>query len=104
MERQGQMTSIQEDDPLSDAPLFNLQVEVKPPPATRMEVDDEKTVLVAPLDRVDQIKIGEVRLIGLDRCAELNDKIAKIVGYHKKSGRWTISLTDDMDAEHIYLV
>ena len=70
-----------------------------------MEVSDEKTVLVAPVERSDQIKIGdEVRLVGLDRCADLNDKIAKIVGFHKKSGRWTISLIDDMDAEHIYHV
>ena len=85
MERQGQMTAIQEDDPLSDAPLFNLQVEVKPTPTTRMEVNDEKTVLAAPLDRVDQIKIGdEVRLIGLDRCAELNDKIARSLGTRRR--------------------
>ena len=67
MQKDGQTTKVYEDDPQSEAPLYNMHLRVLPPPTERPEAVGKK-LLVAPIQagatRGETFEGCEVELAG----------------------------------------
>ena len=94
MENEGMKTTISEDSPTSEAPLYSLDVEVLPPPGEICKSKPAAGARIAPI-AVDEERVEEgnrVELAGLVRDIGLNGKRGICMGRAPDGERWLIAL------------
>ena len=94
MENGGLKTTISEDSPTSEAPLYSLDVEVLPPPGEICESRSAASARIAPIAMDDErVEEGSrVELAGLVRDVGLNGKRGICMGRAPDGERWLIAL------------
>ena len=94
MENGGLKTTISEDSPTSEAPLYSLDVEVLPPPGEICESKSTASARIAPIAMDDErVEEGSrVELAGLVRDVGLNGKRGICMGRTPEGERWLIAL------------
>ena len=94
MENGGLKTTISEDSPTSEAPLYSLDVEVLPPPGEICESRSTASARIAPIAMDDErVEEGSrVELAGLVRDVGLNGKRGICMGRAPDGERWLIAL------------
>ena len=87
-------TTISEDSPTSDAPLYSLDVEVLPPPRESCESRPTASARIAPIAMDDERveKGSRVELAGLVRDVGLNGRKGICMGRAPDGERWLIAL------------
>ena len=94
MENGGLKTTISEDSPTSEAPLYSLDVKVLPPPGEICESRSAASARIAPI-AMDEERVEEgsrVELAGLVRDVGLNGKRGICMGRAPDGERWLIAL------------
>ena len=93
MENGGLKTTISEDSPTSEAPLYSLDVEVLPPPGETCESRSTASARIAPIAMDDErVEEGNrVELAGLVRDVGLNGR-SICMGRAPDGERWLIAL------------
>ena len=94
MENGGLKTTISEDSPTSEAPLYSLDVEVLPPSGELCESRSAASARIAPIAMDDErVEEGSrVELAGLVRDVGLNGKRGICMGRAPDRERWLIAL------------
>ena len=94
MENGGLRTTISEDSPTSEAPLYSLDVEVLPPPGESCESRSTASARIAPVAMDDErVEEGSrVELAGLVRDVGLNGRRGICMGRAPDGVRWLIAL------------
>ena len=94
MENGGLKTTISEDSPTSEAPLYSLDVEVLPAPGETCESRSAASARIAPIAEDDErVEEGNrVELAGLVRDVGLNGKRGICMGRAPDGERWLIAL------------
>ena len=95
MERQGVRTTIFEDSPQSEAPLYNMRLKVMPQPAA--EEQKPGGWLVAPIENEGEepsLVGSEVKQTGLSRNTSLNGMTGRVMRRSPANpDRWSVRLT-----------
>lgn len=94
MERDGRRTTIYEDDPQSDAPLYSMRLKVRPTPGSEAREPDAAPLRVAPVRRTDELyEACEVELAGLTTHSALNGQRGRCVQkLESEPERWRVKL------------
>ena len=93
MEIGGSRTTISEDSPMSEAPLYSFDVEVLPPPGESCESRPTASSRIAPTAKDDErVEEGSrVELAGLVRDVGLNGRKGICMGRAPDGERWLIA-------------